>query len=178
MGLEPTIFCSVGRRVIHYATRLFVLPCLHLFLLTVRAILINTLCIKHYKNSKFSLQQVTISYHKHLYEGFVVQKFYMGRSSDPIIHSSTHNLVEIVLTCFEFESLHPLETTIVFLVCSKGSKSFGYSDCLYWIHSSYYQLGLLYKSVFLQSQKAHISPSSSTLGLRFRTIQDPPLQTS
>ncbi len=22
MGLEPTIFCSVGRRVIHYATRL------------------------------------------------------------------------------------------------------------------------------------------------------------
>ena len=25
MGLEPTIFCSVGRRVIHYATRLIVL---------------------------------------------------------------------------------------------------------------------------------------------------------
>ena len=24
MGLEPTIFCSVGRRVIHYATRLIV----------------------------------------------------------------------------------------------------------------------------------------------------------
>ena len=36
MGLEPTIFCSVGRRVIHYATRLIVLTSIPIILLTPR----------------------------------------------------------------------------------------------------------------------------------------------
>ena len=63
MGLEPTIFCSVGRRVIHYATRLIVpTSTLSTFLNTLITLLYN-----------LSLEHISVPHNEHSNERLAVK---------------------------------------------------------------------------------------------------------
>lgn len=74
MGLEPTIFCSVGRRVIHYATRLIILACNYITLLS------NCFYFT------FSLEQISIPNNEHSDERLTIQQLDVSCSPNPVIH--------------------------------------------------------------------------------------------